>query len=463
MIVDDWTNEARFTCSPLLRAHDVHSGLTVAIPYGQSTIGAISAQSRAFRLFDDTAVRFLESVAQLVGVALEQDRVQRRLAQSERTLQAIIDNVPVAIHVVDESGRFLLVNRELERIVGVPRDLLVGKLRNEFPTFAEGAPLALLVDGVDRLQAVPVAVVQTAIEADGEHAYLSVNFPVPDADGHAYGVGGISTEVTELVRARAETTEAWQESMKRLARAVEFRDDVSGAHLDRMAAYSDLIARLLRLPLERCELIRLAAPMHDIGKLAIPDHVLLKPGPFTREERQIMNAHADVGFRLLTGSGSDVFELAATIAHSHHERFDGSGYPDGLAGIDIPLEGRIAAIADSFDALTSDRVYRPAMPIDAAIDVMAAEIGHFDPDILAVFIRELDLAKQLWASCHLPVIAVRADARASETRAKARSQGAGGTDGTSTRSSNGRDRRRTHSPMTNVPGLGAGDTAECGR
>ncbi|HEV7526986.1 MAG TPA: PAS domain S-box protein [Acidimicrobiia bacterium] len=415
VIVDDWLTETRFTRSPLLEAHDVHSGLTVAIRHDDKTLGAVGVQSRAPREFDDRAIRFLESVAQLVGVALEQHRVKRRLLESEHTLQSIVDNAPVAIHVVDSDGRFLLVNRELERIIGMPRDLLIGRKRGDVPRLAAGSPIAVLVDDLGPQQ--PSTVVeQTTTEADGEHAYLSVNFPLLDADGRAYGVGGISTEVTELVRARAETTTAWLESINRLSKAVEFRDDSTGAHIERMAAYSDLIARMLGLSPERCAQIRAAAPMHDIGKMAIPDHVLLKPGPFTPEERQIMDAHADVGFRLLTGSGSEILELAATIALSHHERFDGSGYPQGLVGTDIPLEGRIVAIADSFDALTSDRVYRAAMPIDTAIGVMQDETGHFDPDMLDLFVREIDLAKLVWASFHLPAAAVRLDALAAASR-----------------------------------------------
>ena len=401
VIVDDWLTETRFGRSPLLVAHDVHSGLSVAIRYDQSTLGAIGVQSRTPRRFDDTAVRFLESVAQLVGVALEQDRVRRRLTQSEHTLQSIVDNAPVAIHVVDPEGRFLLVNRELERIIGMPRDLLIGKSRAEIPRLAAGAPGAGLVDHVDAgCQTHPVSVEQTTSEPDGEHSYLSVSFPLVDADGRPYGLGGISTEVTELVRARAETNSAWLESMDRLARAVEFRDDDTGAHIERMAAFSALIAELLGFTPERCARIRAAAPMHDIGKLAIPDRVLLKPGPLTAEERATMDTHADVGFQLLTGSGSEVLELAAVIAQSHHERFDGTGYPRGLVGNAIAIEGRIVAIADSFDALTSDRVYRPAMTIEAAVDVMRSEAGHFDPDILDLFISRLDRAQAVWSSYH---------------------------------------------------------------
>ena len=181
VIVDDWLTETRFGISPLLVAHGVHSGLSVAIRYDRSTLGVIGVQSRAPRHFDDTAVRFLESVAQLVGVALEQDRVRRRLTQSEHTLQSIVDNAPVAIHVVDAEGRFLIVNRELERIIGMPRDLLIGKTPAEIPRLAAGmrrSP-ASSIDRERLHEAPPAPVERTTSEPDGEHSYLSVSFPPP--------------------------------------------------------------------------------------------------------------------------------------------------------------------------------------------------------------------------------------------------------------------------------------------
>ena len=399
VIVDDWHTETRFTRSPLQAAHDARSGLSVAIRHDQSTIGVVGVQTRTLRRFDDAAVTFLESAAKLVGIGLRQQRVMRSLTESRQTLQAIVDNAPVAIHVLDPDGRFLIVNRELERIIGMPRDLLMGRMRSDIPRLAPGAPLAELVDGIGALRhRTPIALEHTTTEPDGIHSYLSVDFPLLDAAGNAYGVGGISTDVTELVHSRAETRAAWLESMGRLARAVEYRDDDTGKHIERMAAYADLIARALGLSDERCAQIRAAAAMHDLGKIATPDRVLLKRGRLTDDERTIMQAHPEVGYRLLAGSGSQQLELAATIAYTHHEWFDGSGYPRGLAGDAIPIEGRIVAIAASFDALTADRVYRKAMPIDDAVELMRADRGHFDPEVLEHFLGRLDQVKRVWAT-----------------------------------------------------------------
>ena len=127
-----------------------------------------------------------------------------------------------------------------------------------------------------------------------------------------------------------------------------------------------MIARRLGLPPERCELIRIASPLHDIGKIKVPDRILVTPDPLTPEDWEIVREHPETGYKMLAGSGQELLELAATIALTHHERVDGSGYPRGLRGDEIPIEGRIAAVADVFDALTIDRVYQPARPVEEA-------------------------------------------------------------------------------------------------
>ncbi len=147
--------------------------------------------------------------------------------------------------------------------------------------------------------------------------------------------------------------------------------------------------------------MRLASQLHDVGKVAIPDNILLKHGKLTPEEFEAMKGHAETGFQMLSGAASEVVQLGALIARTHHERWDGSGYPRGLAGEDIPPEGRIAAIADVFDALTSDRVYRPAFPVKSAVEMMRAERGqHFDPELLDGFfmvLPEVEAIRQTYA------------------------------------------------------------------
>jgi len=188
-------------------------------------------------------------------------------------------------------------------------------------------------------------------------------------------------------------TKVWisqAETIFRLARLVEFRDEETGHHLQRMSSYCEILARRVGFSEQHCELIRLASQLHDVGKVALPDSILLKHGKLTPEEFAVIKSHAETGYRMLAGSASEVVQMGAVIARTHHERWDGSGYPRGLAGEDIPPEGRIAAIADVFDALTSDRIYRSAFPVKSAIETMHSERGrHFDPQMLDAFLAAL--------------------------------------------------------------------------
>ncbi len=194
----------------------------------------------------------------------------------------------------------------------------------------------------------------------------------------------------ELHRALTELEIAQSETVRRLSMAVEFRDEDTGAHIERIGRFSTLLAEQAGLDGELCERLGYAAPLHDVGKVAIPDAILLKPGPLTAEERAIVETHAEEGHRLLRGSSSSILDMAATIALSHHEKWDGSGYPRGLAGEAIPIEGRIVAVADVFDALTSDRVYRSAYTPEQAVELMREQRGrHFDPVLLDTFLEVL--------------------------------------------------------------------------
>jgi putative two-component system response regulator len=194
-----------------------------------------------------------------------------------------------------------------------------------------------------------------------------------------------------LERTEKELRLSREETIQRLAIAAEFRDSSTAQHIQRMSHYCELLARKAGLSPERCDLIRTASPMHDIGKIGTPDHVLLKPGSFTEEEFGVIAQHAEIGYRILRGSDSELLKVAATIAYTHHERYDGTGYPRGLKGEAIPIEGRIVAIADAFDALTTQRVYKPAFELNHAIELMLKHRGkHFDPELLDIFVASAD-------------------------------------------------------------------------
>jgi putative two-component system response regulator len=196
--------------------------------------------------------------------------------------------------------------------------------------------------------------------------------------------------LAELELAETRVSVSHAETIFRLARMVEFRDEETGHHVHRMSSYCKVLARRTGFSEQRCELVRLASQLHDVGKIAVPDRILLKRGKLTPEELEVIKGHAETGFQMLADSSAEVVQVGALIARTHHERWDGGGYPRGLAGEDIPPEGRIAAVADVFDALTSDRVYRSAFPVKLAIEMMGDERGHhFDPELLDAFFLAL--------------------------------------------------------------------------
>lgn len=190
----------------------------------------------------------------------------------------------------------------------------------------------------------------------------------------------------EVERATAHLLAREEEIIWRLARAIEYRDGDTGEHVSRVAQVSQLIASGIGLSPERCRVIYLAAPLHDIGKIGIADAILGKPGKLTPDEFKIMREHVTIGARILENGSSDLIRTAELIAQSHHERWDGAGYPDQLSGTDIPVEARVVAIADVFDALCSKRPYKAAWPIEKAYAEIVASSGtHFDPTCVAAF------------------------------------------------------------------------------
>jgi putative two-component system response regulator len=194
----------------------------------------------------------------------------------------------------------------------------------------------------------------------------------------------------ERNEALEEVARAHHDALLRLARAAEYRDDDTGVHIVRIGFLAWALALKLGEPPARALLLRQAAPMHDIGKIGIPDNVLKKPGAFTPEERAVMNEHPRMGAEILGRSRIPLFQLAAEVSMSHHERWDGTGYPYRLAGDAIPLSGRIVAVVDFFDALTMDRCYRPAFSVERTMQMLLEQRGlAFDPRVVDTFAQHL--------------------------------------------------------------------------
>ncbi len=321
----------------------------------------------------------------------------------EERLQSLMDLAPVPIYIKDREFRYVLANRVAHEFVGLEPGEMVGRTDEKFMPPASARRIH--ETDVEVLEQGHALEFDEEIELNGAERHLLVaKFPYVDDGGAIVGISGIAADVTAqheaerlqktLAEQRRRSIEdlrrSRQETVDKLAETIEMRDTSTGAHVYRMAEVAAMIGEKLGLDRERLELLRVAAPLHDVGKIAIPDRILRKPGPLSTDERATMEKHATYGYDLLHDRTDTVLGMAALIALTHQEWFDGSGYPRGLAGEEIPLEGRIVAVADVFDALLSDRVYRPGMPHEEAISILREERGtHFDPRVADALLDNL--------------------------------------------------------------------------
>lgn len=193
------------------------------------------------------------------------------------------------------------------------------------------------------------------------------------------------------VRLTDELKAAYLDTVLRLSVAAEYKDHDTANHIRRMAQYSAVIAEELGLDAQQVETLRCAAPMHDVGKIGVPEAILQKPGKLTQQEYDEMKRHTEMGASIFEGADAPVLRMSGTIAMTHHEKYDGTGYPRGLRGAEIPIEGQIAALADVFDALSTARCYKPAFPVEKCLEILRESAGsHFNPEVVEAFIRRLD-------------------------------------------------------------------------
>lgn len=199
--------------------------------------------------------------------------------------------------------------------------------------------------------------------------------------------GELRLALEEVTAAQREIQAGHLDTIRRLTVAAEYKDRDTAGHIERIGRYSQVLGMAMHLQPGLVDLLLHAAPMHDVGKLGIPDHILLKPGPLEPDERVVMNTHTTIGAQILAGSSSPVIQMGERVALMHHERWDGTGYPKGMSGEDIPMEVRICSVVDFFDAVTMDRPYRKALHNDTAIELLLAESGtSFDPRVVEAFL-----------------------------------------------------------------------------
>lgn len=206
----------------------------------------------------------------------------------------------------------------------------------------------------------------------------------------------LNRTVKNLRVANRDLQSAYLDTIHRLVLAAEYKDEDTGDHIVRMSRYSAVVAEALGLRENEVENILYAAPMHDVGKIGIPDSILLNPGKLTDVEFDTMKTHTSIGAKILANSKAEILRLAQQIAISHHEKWNGKGYPQGLSGDKIPMVGRIVGIADVFDALTSRRPYKDPYPVEVALDIIRKERGeHFEPNVVDVFLKNIDSILQI--------------------------------------------------------------------
>lgn len=322
---------------------------------------------------------------------------ESRLVDTERLYRSVVEGLSEGVVVRDSAGRIVSVNEtaatllemlpDLER-PGEPSSAVVFVDEGGAPVASEDLPVHVCLRTGRAQRGVVLG-----MSVQGEiRRWLSVNStPLIDpATGQRDGVVTSLTDITGQRRSIEELQLARLEDLERLARVAEYRDDDTFRHTERVGRLAERLAIDLGLDSDVSAILRRAAPLHDVGKIGIPDAILLKPERLTPEEFAVIKTHTTIGETILSSSHAPVLRMGAEVASTHHERWDGAGYPAGLRGQEIPIVGRIVAVADSFDAITHTRPYRAASPVkDAVAEVERCSAGQFDPDVVEVF-RHVD-------------------------------------------------------------------------
>ncbi|MGM0534409.1 MAG: HD domain-containing phosphohydrolase, partial [Campylobacterota bacterium] len=296
----------------------------------------------------------------------------------------------------DTKGRLTYVNDKFCKINGYSRDELLGKPHSvvRHPDM----PKAFFKRLWDTIKAKKIwkGIIKNKTKS-GKATYMDTTIiPMLDAGGRLVEYMSIRHEVTELIGLQHEIEDTQKEVVYTMGAIGESRSKETGNHVKRVAEYSKVLAKLWGMEEQQAQMLRQASPMHDIGKVAIPDAILNKPGKLDAKEWKTMQTHAKLGYNMLKHSKRKLLQTAAIVAHEHHERWEGGGYPRNLRGEDIHIYGRITAVADVFDALGSDRCYKKAWSLDKILDLFRQERGkQFDPVLIDLFLENIDTFIQI--------------------------------------------------------------------
>ncbi len=324
----------------------------------------------------------------------EQRRAERALLESEQRYHSVVEALNEGVIMQEPGGKIVAFNKSVERILGLSaQEIASGSPEDsEWSLIREdGSPL--LLEDYPTIVALRTGEPQSGVVVGVEgpklaRRWLSVNSsPLLSGDGSAPSAAVASfSDITELRATIEELQEARSDDLMRLALVSEYRDDDTNRHTERVGRAAELTARALDQDEEFAWTIRHAAPLHDVGKIGIPDKILLKPAALTPEELAVMKTHTTIGGQILCHSSAPVLRMATAIAFTHHERWDGAGYPAAIGQQAIPLVGRIVAVVDAFDAMTHDRPYRSARPIEQALaELQRCSGAQFDPTVVAAF------------------------------------------------------------------------------
>jgi putative two-component system response regulator len=349
-----------------------------------------------------SASPLLGAGGRLVGVAVllrdrsEESALEARLSASEQRYLSVVEALAEGVVVQDAEGHVLAFNRSSEQILGMnARELTASSARQPGSLeliHEDGSPFA--ADEHPTMRSVRTGVPQFGVvqglrAADGTVRWISINSaPLYRAgERKPYAAVGSFVDITEQRRTLDMLQAARLDGLKRLSLVAEYRDDDTNRHTERVGQAAALTAAALGLDGDFVWTLMQAAPLHDVGKIGVSDRLLLKPGPLSGAEREEMEAHTTIGASILAGSDFAVLRMGGEIALTHHERWDGNGYPAGLRELQIPVAGRIVAVADAFDAMTHRRPYKAAIPVAAALEELRRGSGsQFDPEAVAAFL-----------------------------------------------------------------------------